>query len=448
MPCYQNFTCTRLLVPLDYDDPSIGETAIPFLRYASPNKSAEDLLFNPGGPAGSGINQVRTEPLFKMALNFVGTSHNFVTFDPRGVNSSDISLSCFQNSPANGMLYDNAMSQPINMNSPESFAVRYARDKAYGQWCGKALNGTNAKYANSVAVARDMLHYIETAKKQAGGDPKSAKLRFFGISYGTVLGAAFASLYPDRVERMVLDGVSDAGEYFSGTWYTALDSADRAMRFFFQKCFEAGPELCAFYEDSPLKIELRYNKLLTNVEAHPIVFSEPTIMQVPWTLTVADLISSVLKLLYVPMNTFPLLGEMLKGAEERNGTWIAYQAGSPAINANITPNAYIDYDIAQPTIQIRCLDASGRFPMKNLTQYKEYIEAQKKVTSYFGALGDTDAIKCTDMGLLPPSNQQFIQSENFHNRKRVATVLIESLRWRSASRKQDLPPNPLDFSED
>lgn len=32
------------------------------------------------------------------------------------------------------------------------------------------------------------------------------RLRYWGISYGTALGGAFAGLFPDRVERLVSDG--------------------------------------------------------------------------------------------------------------------------------------------------------------------------------------------------------------------------------------------------
>lgn len=47
-PCFENFTCTKLEVPLDYADPSVGKTGIAFLKYSSQNPSAEDILINTG----------------------------------------------------------------------------------------------------------------------------------------------------------------------------------------------------------------------------------------------------------------------------------------------------------------------------------------------------------------------------------------------------------------
>jgi pimeloyl-ACP methyl ester carboxylesterase len=35
-----------------------------------------------------------------------------------------------------------------------------------------------------------------------------------GFSYGTTLGATVASMYPERVDKMVLDGVQNPHEYY------------------------------------------------------------------------------------------------------------------------------------------------------------------------------------------------------------------------------------------
>jgi hypothetical protein len=49
-PCFENFTCTRLEVPLDYEDARAGNTAIAFIKYTPNNatKDTKDILFNPG----------------------------------------------------------------------------------------------------------------------------------------------------------------------------------------------------------------------------------------------------------------------------------------------------------------------------------------------------------------------------------------------------------------
>ena len=37
-----------------------------------------------------------------------------------------------------------------------------------------------------------------------------------GISYGTLLGATVISMFPDRVDKVILDGVVNAHEYYHG----------------------------------------------------------------------------------------------------------------------------------------------------------------------------------------------------------------------------------------
>jgi pimeloyl-ACP methyl ester carboxylesterase len=63
-------------------------------------------------------------------------------------------------------------------------------------------------------VAHDPLKYIETEQVLARKPVEEAKISYFAVSYGTVLGATFALLYTDRVGRMVLDGLMDASDYY------------------------------------------------------------------------------------------------------------------------------------------------------------------------------------------------------------------------------------------
>lgn len=61
-PCYDNFTCTRLQVPLDYDDLSVGNISIAFIKMEAAQQPAENLLVNPGGPGESGVQLLLNNP--------------------------------------------------------------------------------------------------------------------------------------------------------------------------------------------------------------------------------------------------------------------------------------------------------------------------------------------------------------------------------------------------
>lgn len=75
----------------------------------------------------------------------------------------------------------------------------FARDSAFSQACEANANGTNIlSHLSTASHARDMLEILD----QLGED----QLKFWGFSYGTILGGTFAALYPDRVGRLVSDG--------------------------------------------------------------------------------------------------------------------------------------------------------------------------------------------------------------------------------------------------
>jgi pimeloyl-ACP methyl ester carboxylesterase len=63
-----------------------------------------------------------------------------------------------------------------------------------------------AQFVSTAFVARDMVRVAE-----AHGE---SRVRFWGFSYGSVLGITFAAMFPDKVERLIVDGVCDTDEYY------------------------------------------------------------------------------------------------------------------------------------------------------------------------------------------------------------------------------------------
>ncbi|KAK8136470.1 hypothetical protein PG984_004410 [Apiospora sp. TS-2023a] len=60
-PCYSNFSCTRLDVPLDYHRPDVGRASVPLIRLSAKTNSTSGpyqgmMLINPGGPGVSGVD--------------------------------------------------------------------------------------------------------------------------------------------------------------------------------------------------------------------------------------------------------------------------------------------------------------------------------------------------------------------------------------------------------
>ncbi|MGP2478171.1 alpha/beta fold hydrolase, partial [Listeria monocytogenes] len=67
------------------------------------------------------------------------------------------------------------------------------------------------------------------------GDPK---LNYLGFSYGTLLGATYAGLFPERVNRMVLDGGIDPSVSGSDTSLSQAVGFEQSLRSFMADCLK------------------------------------------------------------------------------------------------------------------------------------------------------------------------------------------------------------------
>ena len=95
--------------------------------------------------------------------------------------------------------------------------VLIGRAKAYAADCEKAY-GWLLPYMTTADVARDM----DSIRAALG----AATINYFGYSYGTYLGQVYATLFPHRLRRMVLDSTVDP----DGAWYARQHRAGLRVR--------------------------------------------------------------------------------------------------------------------------------------------------------------------------------------------------------------------------
>lgn len=306
-----------LTVPLDYENKAAGTTDLPFIKWSANMSGAEDILLNPGGPGASGVSfLIESLEYFQTAL---GTQNNIVSFDPRGVGNSTLDLSCFPGHPRHTrLLYDERLQDATDVNDTNALAATWARAGAFGEWCTHAHFNSTAKYANTVATATDMLHYTELLAKSGGKDPSTSQLWYYGASYGTALGETFATLFPGRVGRMILDGVVDGEDYYSGRWHD-LPDGDEAVESFFKYCYDGG-DSCPFWAASPEAIKSRYNAVISKLKARPLTIGNPDDASLPTIVTLTDYKTVLMNTPYAPSVFFPVLASLLVGLEAGNGT--------------------------------------------------------------------------------------------------------------------------------
>jgi pimeloyl-ACP methyl ester carboxylesterase len=409
-PCFDIFTCTKLVVPLDYENEAAGTTYVSFMKWSSnstsTNSTAQDILLNPGGPGESGIVLLQDSlPQFQAAI---GTQYNLVGFDPRGVNNSGPNLSCFANGErGTSRIYDNP-NKPLDANDTKSYGEVYARATAFGDFCTAAHSGANdtAKYVNTVATANDMRHYTKVLAESNGQDPRMSQLWYYGVSYGTVLGMTFATLFPDRVGRIVVDGVVDGEDYYQGKWLFNLHDADEAAQYFFQSCYDAGEGgNCTFWAESPPAIQARFQAIVDDMELHPI----PVTIEIPAFATVSDLRTVMASVLYQPLALFAAFASMLVDLEQRNATTLAYEVGVGFRSKDDCSSSIpASFDDVEPRRFIACIDANGRYNLSTYDAWVEHANSLVALSKYMGeAWASATAINCRKLNIKAPASQVF-----------------------------------------
>uniref|UniRef100_A0A8H7N2X3 AB hydrolase-1 domain-containing protein n=1 Tax=Bionectria ochroleuca TaxID=29856 RepID=A0A8H7N2X3_BIOOC len=380
-PCFQDFLCTRLEVPLDYEDESVGTTKVAFIKYSSKNESAEDLLFNFGGPGGSGIGTLI--PLAPDLAEVYGSGVNLVSFDPRGVNNTGPALDCFPGDPATRHMFGSTYFRAIPDAGSDSAATQFYLAEALGNWCNNAIGGPNgtAQYVNTPAVANDMLRFVEVQSATNGKPKEDAKLWYNGYSYGTALGTTFATLHPDRIGRMILDGVEDPADYYNGLWSNNLLDADAGVDNFVSSCHAAGPDACVMYENSTDLIYSRLSSILTNQKEKPVPVWNSSVVGMPVLATYADLTNVLLLSLYFPLASFPKVAQIMVDLEHGQGESLIV---SKRISFRSNCQAEADFDGLQASMMILCTDSDGRGRINSVEEYQEYLSRDQRGASRSG----------------------------------------------------------------
>ncbi|WP_031047739.1 alpha/beta hydrolase [Streptomyces sp. NRRL F-5650] len=194
LPDGTRWQCATLRTPLDWKKPSGDTIDLALIRARSsgtPDDRIGSLLFNFGGPGGSGV---ATLPGLAADYEKLRTRYDLVSFDPRGVGNS-APVRCLDAALPDE---DDIDHTPDDGTAEANALVRFNRATAVA--CQKN-SGDVLPHVGTTQTAQDL-----DLLRQVLGD---ARLHYLGISYGTELGGVYAHLFPDHVGRAVLDGVVD-----------------------------------------------------------------------------------------------------------------------------------------------------------------------------------------------------------------------------------------------
>ena len=218
-----------------------------------------------------------------------------------------------------------------------------------------------------------------------------------GVSYGTVLGTTFASLFPTRLGRFVLDGVVDAPDYYSGSFANNLRSTDDVVNDFFRFCHAAGESKCAIWNNSTEAISKRTRDIVESVRQSPIPVADSTIVQYPEVIRYEDVIFILMATMYSPLSNWFALSKMLSDIERRDGSSTAQflSAVSPTV--------------VGPTVMIGGLDAvrNNREKFDSYEKWTAHIASLTKDSEWGADAWATLGLAGKDLEIYPPMSQQF-----------------------------------------
>ena len=249
--------CATITVPLDYANLSgpTAEIALAMLPAVDKENRVGPLLINFGGPGASGINTLVDNGRAIVPAE-VGNRFDLITWDPRGVQRS-LPVECLTDQEL-----DVWISQPgIPAKPTQSDWESALSDQTWFANKCNERSGDILPYIGTTASARDM-ESIRAAMEVE-------KLDYLGYSYGTSLGAVYATLYPSSVGHLILDGAvnpspTDDSEY--GEQGVSIQGAlDRLMTW----CDE--DRQCPFGNGSTRKA---MDKLFKRIDAKPVALRD------------------------------------------------------------------------------------------------------------------------------------------------------------------------------
>ncbi len=244
--------CATLRVPLDYRAPRGRSIEIEISRIGTSRPGARRgiLMVNPGGPGDSGLDL--PSGLAAALPREVLDTYDLIGFDPRGAGHS-APVTC-------GLDIVKQFTLLLPYPAPDGGIERniaFARDTAAA--CARH-SGDLLPFITTANTARDMDRI-----RAALGEPK---LSYFGISYGTYLGAVYISMFPGRADRVVLDSAVDP----KLPWRNMLRTWNQAVASRLPDLFAFAAERDATYHlgATPKEVGRTHDRLIAALDRQPL----------------------------------------------------------------------------------------------------------------------------------------------------------------------------------
>ena len=346
--CGRVYRCATLAVPIDHDDPDAGtiDLAVGMLPAGDPSRRIGHLLVNPGGPGG-GI-----EGFLDSGAGLSGDlleRFDVVGWDPRGVGGSV---------PANCRAETNHLYllDPIPDSPDEQSALDEAA-RAVAEACAAGLGDVVGRIG-TIDTVRD----IDAIRRALGAE----EISYFGLSYGTLLGALYADMFGEHLRAAVLDGAVDPSLTYLESSVGQVVGFDRTIPDMFDSC--RNDPRCPIVGDP----REAYENLRERVESDPLTGPGGEVVVGPAEAVLAAILASYLS------EFWPYFFDALAQAVDGNGGMLQRWA-----------LGYLDIDLGA-FVSIGCADFGRMSP----EQLDERTAAMVEVAGDMGASSVTSARPC------------------------------------------------------
>jgi pimeloyl-ACP methyl ester carboxylesterase len=355
--CEDDFQCAKIKVPLDYSRPDGDSIEIAALKLPTTGDKKGSLLVNPGGPGGSGYDFVRDAGTTNIS-DKVRSNYDVVGFDPRGVKRS-APVTCLTDAER-----DASRAKSYALDTDAGLAAALADNKVITDKCVEKT-GPILGHIDTTSSAKD-LDILRAVLNDA-------KLNYLGYSYGTFLGSTYASLFPDNVGRMVLDGAMDPSLSSEELTSDQARAFDKAINAYVARCQQvSGCPLTGSTEDGVQQIR----DAIHAVEENPLRAKDGRMV------SASTFVSGLIIPLYNDEN-WPVLTRALALALAGDGTAMlqladvgAYRQpdGSYSSNSAFAFNAIncLDYPMVSDTAAMRADEQKLRQESPTLGYYFAY----------------------------------------------------------------------------
>jgi pimeloyl-ACP methyl ester carboxylesterase len=246
--------CGNIEVPFDYADPEQGSFVLYVKKHnaASPADRIGSMMVNPGGP-GFGGSSLADDAQYYFSQDLIDR-FDIIAWDPRGTGESTPAVDCVDT-------FDEYFGLDSPPETPEEKQALIDASQAFNDKCAEN-SGTILPYISTQASAQD----INSLRLALGEE----KVSFFGFSYGSELGTTWATMFPETVRAIVVDGAVDPNASSTEEGMNQAKGFEGQLATFLKQCSEKAT--CAFHNGG--KAEAAFDKLVLDIDTTPLEVSK------------------------------------------------------------------------------------------------------------------------------------------------------------------------------